>query len=200
MESSALVLLSGGMDSAVLLYYVMNTLEYSRVEVVMFDYGQYHKIELKYAQSLVDRLSIPYKIIKVDLTQFGRNFITAGDKDLTMVVPGRNSIFLSLATAWAETTGLRDIFIGANGEDFSIWPDCREQFVMLMSQAMAMGNEINGIYAPFVNKSKQEIVKIGRILGVPFGQTWSCYHPTTYEGKDEPCGKCHACIGRNAVL
>ena len=196
-EPSALVLLSGGMDSTTLLFYVMKTLEYSRIEVVMFDYGQRHRIELSYAQTIAKGLSMPYGIIKVNLTQFGNSFLTTDDKDLSAVVPARNSIFLSMATAYAEVRGLKDIFFAPNRGDFSIWPDCREQFVQLISQALSMGNDIKGIYAPFVNMTKKEIVKLGRELGVPYENTWSCYFPTD---KNEPCGGCHACIGRNEVL
>jgi len=196
-EPSALVLLSGGIDSTVLLYYVMKVLEYSRVEAILFNYGQSHKIELTYAQRLAEVNSIPYKIIKVDLTQFVGSSLTSEDKDLTVVVPARNSIFLSLATAFAETRGLQDIFIGATREDFENFPDCREQFVHLMGQALSVGNNIRGVYAPFVNKSKKEIVLLGRLLGVDFNSTWSCYHPTD---ENKPCGKCHACEEREVVL
>jgi len=114
-----------------------------------------------------------------------------------VVVPARNSIFLSLATAFAETRGLQDIFIGATREDFENFPDCREQFVHLMGQALSVGNNIRGVYAPFVNKSKKEIVLLGRLLGVDFNSTWSCYHPTD---ENKPCGKCHACEEREVVL
>jgi len=196
-ESSALVLLSGGMDSAVLLRYVKDVLEYDKIEALLFNYGQRHVIELNYAQVLANNLGVPYGTIYVDLGMFGGSSLTTEDDSLTVVVPARNSIFLSLATAYAETQGLQDIFIGCNGEDFADFPDCREQFIRAMSQALALGNNIQGVYAPFVNKSKSDIVKIGRSLGLSFQLTWSCYHPTD-DGK--PCGKCHACEEREAVL
>lgn len=206
-EPSALVLLSGGIDSTVLLYYVMEVLGYPKVEAILFDYGQRHKIELGYAQKLVyEVLSIHWTVIEVDLTQFGGSSLVSDDKDLPVVVPARNSIFLSLAAACAETRGLQDIFIGTCAEDFKDFPDCREEFIQLMSQALSMGNNIRGVYAPFVNRSKQEIVKIGRLMGVPFELTWSCYNPIRSQGIAEvvknykPCGKCHACIERNKVL
>lgn len=196
-ESSALVLLSGGMDSAVLLQYVKDVLEYDKVEAVLFDYGQSHKIELISARILAISSGIPYKTIFVDLTQFGGSSLTGEDENLSMVVPARNSIFLSLATAHAEVRGLQDIFIGCNSTDFAGFPDCREEFIQAMSQALSIGNSIRGVYAPFIKKSKAEIVKMGHLLGVNFKLTWSCYHPTD-EGK--PCKKCHSCIEREVVL
>jgi len=196
-ESSALVLLSGGMDSVTLLYYVRDVLNYSKVEVLLFDYGQRHKIELEYARALAVKLGIPSRTICVDLTQFGGSSLTEDDESLTVVTPARNSIFLSLATAYAETRGIPDIFFGPNAEDFTDFPDCREEFIEAMSQALSLGNNIRGVYAPFVNKSKEDIVKIGRALGVDFGGTWSCYHPTE---ESKPCGKCHACELREEAL
>lgn len=196
-ESSALVLLSGGIDSTVLLYYVKQVLGYSKVEAILFDYGQRHSVELSFARRIVRRLSISYKIIKVDLVQFGGSSLTTENKNLTVVVPARNSIFLSLAVAHAETRGLQDIFIGFNRADFKDFLDCREQFIQLMSQALSTGNNIRGVYAPFVNMSKKEIVVMGRLLAVPFDATWSCYCPTN---ENRPCGKCHACVERSLVL
>lgn len=196
-KSSALVLLSGGMDSTTLLYYVMKVLCYSKVEAILFDYGQRHRIELSYARKIAENLFIPFSVISVDLTQFGSSSLTAEDENLTVVVPARNSIFLSLATAHAEVRGLQDIFFAPNAEDFTDFPDCRVEYIQAMSQALSIGNNIRGVYAPFVDKTKQEIVKLGRLLGVPFERTWSCYHPTK---EDKPCGKCHACELREAVL
>lgn len=196
-NSSALVLLSGGIDSTVLLYYVMKVLNYARVEVILFDYGQQHRIEVPYAQRIVENLQIPYEIVEIDLKQFGHSSLTTGDENLSVVVPARNSIFLSLATAYAEVRGLQDIFFGPNREDFKDFPDCREQFVQLISQALSIGNNVRGVYAPFINMSKKDIVQLGRKLGVPFELTWSCYNPTD---KNEPCGKCHACTERSEAL
>lgn len=196
-ESSALVLLSGGIDSAVLLYYVKQVLGYSKVVAILFDYGQQHKIELEYAQKLAYGIGVPYKTINVDLTQFGGSSLTSGDEELSVVVPARNSIFLSLAAAYAEVRGIHDVFIGVNAEDFRDFPDCRDQFIHLMSRALSIGNNIRGVYVPFIDKSKQDIVKIGRTLNVPFEMTWSCYYPKHLYF---PCGKCHACIERNGVL
>lgn len=200
MKQSALVLLSGGIDSAVLLHYVKDVLEYDKVEAILFDYGQSHKIELQSAQIIAINLGIPHRTIYVDLTQFGSSSLTSigqEDQELTVVVPARNSIFLSMATAYAEIRGLQDIFIGCNSADFKDFPDCRESFIELMSQALQAGNNIRGVYAPFIKKSKSEIVKIGRSLGVNFKLTWSCYHPTI---DCKPCGKCHACLEREEAL
>ena len=196
-ELSALVLLSGGMDSAVLLQYVKDVLEYDKVEAIAFNYGQSNVIELDYARVFAADLGILYKIIYVDLTQFGGSSLTEDDKDLSVVVPARNSIFLSLATAYAETRELQDVFIGCSSENFADFPDCRIEYIQAMSQALSLGNNIQGVYAPFSSMSKTNIVKMGQLRGVNFQYTWSCYHPTK-EGK--PCGVCHACLEREEVL
>ena len=209
MATSVLVLYSGGMDSTVLLYYIRQVLLCHKVEAIIFDYGQRHRIEISYAQEMVKKLVIPYKIVKVDLTQFGESSLTSDDKDLPVVVPGRNSIFLSLAAAYAKTRGLEDIFFGPNLEDYKGFPDCRENYVESMSKALVLGTGIRTIRVPFINMSKREIVTLGKELGVPFGDTWSCYFPVKTDEifavidnrlQYKPCGKCHACIERSKVL
>ena len=203
-KPSALVLLSGGMDSTTLLYYVIKELKYSNVATIGFDYGQKHKKELKYAKNIADNLSVNFNILEINFNQFksnspliSNNEIPDENKDsqFLTVVPGRNSIFLSMATIYAQINGYRDIFIGANKEDFKSYLDCRENFIKLISNALSTGNDINGIYAPFVNMNKREIVIIGKKLYVPFHLTWSCYN-----GEDEPCNKCDACIEKNRSL
>jgi 7-cyano-7-deazaguanine synthase len=202
-KPSALVLLSGGMDSATLLYYVVKKLNYTKVEALGFDYGQKHKKELSYAKKLAKKLNISFKIIRIDLRQIGGSPLVSNskvpnqseDKQYTTVVPGRNSIFLSIASAYAETKGLQDVFFAPNLEDFKSYPDCRDEFVLLISQALAKGSNIRGIYAPFVNMSKIEIVKLGKELGVPYELTWSCY-----KGGKTHCGKCDACVERFNAL
>ena len=200
MDSSALVLFSGGTDSTTLLYYVMKTLYYDKVETIFFAYGQRHIIEMRNARAIAGRLKIPFKVINIDLRQFGRSSLTTKDMDLPVIVPARNSIFLSLATAYAETRGLQDIFIGANCDDFKDFPDCRKEFIVLIGHALSVGNNIRGVFAPFVRMSKHQIVDMGKKLGVPFERTWSCYFPIDKDEKMKPCNKCHACIERNKVL
>jgi len=201
MESSALVLLSGGMDSTTLLYYTIKIIGYSKVEAILFDYGQSHIIELKYAQKVARKLKVPYKVVKVDLRQFGGSSLTSDNNELSVVVPGRNAIFLSLAAAYAEIRGLQDIFFAPSLEDFKDFPDCREEFIQAIGKAVAIGYRIvKGIYAPFTQMSKREIVDMGRRMGVPYEDTWSCYFPIEKDEQYEPCGKCPACIERNKVL
>jgi 7-cyano-7-deazaguanine synthase len=197
LAQSALVLFSGGIDSTVLLYYVVKGSAYSRVEAILFDYGQQNRIELEYAQATIRDLSIPHKIVKVDLTQFGGSSLTAEDGNSTVIVPGRNSIFLSLATAYAQVRGLKDIYFGAILEDYSNFLDCREDFCRKMGLALISGYNIGGVFTPFVDMTKGEVVKLGERLGVPFKKTWSCYNPTD---ENEPCGWCGACIERSKVL
>ncbi|MHA1590947.1 MAG: 7-cyano-7-deazaguanine synthase, partial [Candidatus Heimdallarchaeaceae archaeon] len=132
-KPSALVLLSGGMDSTTLLYLVMKRYNYEKVEVIIFDYNQRHDVELRYAENIAKSLEVSYKVFEVDLTQFGGSFLTSKDDNSGMIVPARNSIFLSLATAYAETRGLQHIFFGPTLEDYNDFPDCRPVFVNLMS-------------------------------------------------------------------
>jgi len=202
-KPSALVLLSGGMDSTTLLYYVKKTLLYTKVETIGFDYSQRHKIELEYAKKIAKKVKVPFRIIKIDLRQFGGSPLTSetevprmkDDKQHLTVVPARNSIFLSLATAYAEVKGLQDIFIGATIDDFKSYPDCRSQFISLISKALSAGNNIRGVYAPFANLSKFDVVSKGKVLQVPYVLTYSCY-----EGLAKPCNQCDACVERNKVL
>jgi len=194
---SGLVLLSGGMDSSTLLYYVIETLKYDKVEAIVFDYGQRHRIEISYAQTIAERLGISYEIVKVDIAQFGGSSLISEDRNLSVVVPGRNAIFLSLAAAYAKTRELEDVFFGPTLEDYSGFPDCRDSFVRLMNRALAIGIGIRGIHAPFIHLGKKEVVALGKELGVPYDLTWSCYFPTD---NNKPCGRCHACMERELVL
>lgn len=183
-KSSALVLLSGGMDSVTLLYYVKKVLGYD-VVALGFDYGQKNKIELEYARKSAKGLNVPFSVLKIQML-FGQG----------VFVPGRNVIFLAYATAFASLKGIQDIFFGPTKDDFREFTDCREEFVRYISSALSKGYGINGIYAPFVHKSKKEVVELGRKLGVLFHLTWSCYTPQ----KGRPCRKCLACINRANAL
>lgn len=198
-KPSALVLLSGGMDSTTLLYYVLKKLKYTKVECVGFNYEQRHKKEIKYAKKICENLSLPFNVIEVNLRQFGNSALTdkidvpvaEEDKQYLTVVPGRNSIFLSLVSAYASIRGLSDVFIGVNLDDFRTYNDCREDYIHHINIALTKGCGIRGVYAPFVNMSKVDIVKLGLELDVPYELTWTCYL-----GEEEPCMKCDACIER----
>jgi 7-cyano-7-deazaguanine synthase len=204
--SKALVLLSGGMDSTTLLYYVRKRLGYSQVYTISFNYTQRHVRELDAADQIV-KIFKPagHKIVRIDLSQFGGSPLTATnidvpdqreDRQYLTVVPSRNSILLSLAAAYAETKQIPDIFFGANFEDFRSYPDCRQEYVQAISNALSKGNTyVKGVYAPFIDKTKIEIVELGMSLDVPWDATYSCY-----KGGEKHCMKCDACVERFTAL
>lgn len=202
----AIVLVSGGMDSAVLLYFLKKTRRY-RLHGLLFDYGQRHRQEMKSAASLLKAARVPFQ--KVDL-----NFPWKGSvlldpearlprrrtlKEIRRAipptyVPARNLIFLSLATGCAEAIGAERIFYGANAVDYSGYPDCRPVFVDHLNRTIRTGTRAGSlrktiqIEAPLLRLSKGEIVLLGKQCGVPFEKTWSCY-----AGEMRPCGECDSC-------
>lgn len=189
--------MSGGMDSAVTLYMAMR--RGYKVHCMIFDYGQRHKKEIYYAKRLARHAGCDYIVLKIKLPWRKSALL---DKDLPIpdrkrlrgipitYVPGRNTIFLSFAISYAEATNSKVIFIGANAIDFSGYPDCRpiyfKRFNNLVKEAIKARNI--RIEAPLLYKSKKEIVRLGKKLGVPFEMTWSCYR-----GGKLPCGRCDAC-------
>jgi 7-cyano-7-deazaguanine synthase len=203
----AVVLLSGGLDSA-------TTLAISRrdgfvAHALSFDYGQRHKLELEAAKSVAAALGVrDHRIATIDLRVFGgsaltadlavpksRDFADGGEIPITYV-PARNTIFLSYALAWCEVLGAADIFIGANAIDYSGYPDCRPEFIAafetlarLATKAGIEGTKFQ-IHAPLIAMSKAEIIRKGLELGVDLSLTHSCYDPTA-EGA--ACGECDSC-------
>jgi len=196
----AIVLLSGGMDSAVTLYIARK--KGYKACCLIFDYGQRHKKEVSFAKNLARRVKSEFLVLDIKLPWQGsalldkgipvpehRN-VSSGNKIPSTYVPGRNTIFLSFALSFAEAIGARTIFIGANARDFSGYPDCRPLYFKRFNELVKRATKIKGIriQAPLLHKTKKEIVNIGRDLGVPFEATWSCY-----KGGKRPCGKCDAC-------
>lgn len=209
----AVVLLSGGLDSA-------TTLAIARRDgfachALSFDYGQRHECELAAAQAVGKALGVVRHVVaKIDLRAFGGSALTddiAVPKDRTAsameagipitYVPARNTVFLSYALAWAEVLGSFDIFIGVNAVDYSGYPDCRPAFVTAFEQlanlATAAGVEGKGrfrVHAPLIDMSKAEIIRTGLELGVDYGLTHSCYDPVrTAAGAWQACGHCDSC-------
>jgi 7-cyano-7-deazaguanine synthase len=207
----AVVLLSGGMDSA-----TTAAIAKSRgfeVYGLSFRYGQRHLIELEAARRVAAHLQLAgHIVLDVDLRGFGGSALT-GDlpvpKDTPLerigegipvtYVPARNTIFLAFALGWAEVLGAHDIFLGANALDYSGYPDCRPEFLAafermanLATRAGVEGARIR-IHAPLITLSKREIVIQGLNLGVDFGLTSTCYDPAA---DGTPCGRCEACILR----
>jgi len=198
----AVVLLSGGLDSA-------TTLAMARIAhdcyALSFDYGQRQKIELEHAKKIAQAMGVKeHLILRLDLAMIGGSALTS---DIPVpkgglqsgipvtYVPARNTILLAHALAWAEVLEAQSIFIGVNAVDYSGYPDCRQPFLSafekmanLGTKAGAEGKKIN-IIAPLITMSKAEIIMIGTVMGVDYSLTHSCYDPA--DGL--ACGRCDAC-------
>ncbi len=193
----AIVLLSGGMDSAVTLFYARK--RGFDTHCLIFDYGQRHKKEIRFAKRLAYLRDSKYSVLRIRLpwkhsALLDRKISVPQNRGSSGIpvtyVPARNTIFLSFALSFAEAIGARNIFIGANARDFSGYPDCRPAYFKKFNELLRKATKARGIEikAPLLYKTKKEIVDLGRRLGVPFELTWSCY-----EGGNRPCGKCDAC-------
>jgi len=204
----AVVLLSGGLDSATVL--AICHAEGFESYALSFRYGQRHEREIGAAKKIARSLGVRrHRIAQIDLRVFGGSALTA-DLDVPVsrseaemaqdipvtYVPARNTIFLSYALAWAEVLGARDIFIGANAVDYSGYPDCRPEFIHafeqlanLATRAGVQGDRFT-IHAPLISLRKSEIIQRGMSLGVDYSLTHSCYQPSP-EG--EACGVCDSC-------
>ncbi len=200
----AVVLLSGGLDSA-------TTLALARKEgfachCLSLDYGQRHRAELHAAEKVAKSLgAAEHKTVKLDLTVFGGSALTdssivvpvdATEGIPVTYVPARNTIMLSLALAWAEVLGAQDIFVGVNAVDYSGYPDCRPEYVKayeamanLATKAGVEGRKLS-VHAPLIRLSKAEIIRLGTSLGVDYSLTVSCYQA---DDMGRACGKCDSC-------
>ncbi len=205
-DRKAVALLSGGLDSATTLY--LARAKGFFCYTLSFDYGQRHLRELESARKLAEAAKSPLEIVRFSLPWKGSALLDpslslpkgrspeAMQKEIPATyVPARNTIFLSFAASWAETLEASFIYIGANALDFSGYPDCRPDYFTAFNRMIEKGTKEKEspiqIIAPLVDKTKAEIIQIGRKLGVPYELTWSCY-----EGTDVPCGSCDSCILR----
>jgi 7-cyano-7-deazaguanine synthase len=207
--NNAVVLLSGGMDSATVL--AIARAQGYRCYALSVDYGQRHYTELAAAQRVAQTLGAhEHRVVKIDLTGFGGSALT--DKNIAVpqqptqgipltYVPARNTIMLSLALAWAEVLQAQDIFIGVNAVDYSGYPDCRPAFIEafermanLATKAAVEGHPLT-VHAPLLSLSKAEIILQGLALGVDFAQTVSCYQA---DKSGRACGVCDSCRLRRA--
>lgn len=206
----AVILLSGGMDSATVLAIARN--DGYECHALSLDYGQRHRAELAAATRIAQSMgAIAHRIVRLDLTVFGGSALTdprialpvEGIKDGIPItyVPARNTIMLSLALAWAEVLAARHIFFGANAVDYSGYPDCRPEYVSafeslanLATKAAVEGNSIT-VHAPIIALSKADIVRRGMALGVDYALTISCYQATD-DGR--ACRQCDSCRLRRA--
>ena len=200
----AVVLVSGGLDSATALAIARD--QGFECYALSVAYGQRHDIELEAAKRVASALGVrAHRVITVDLSSFGGSALTDPNIDVPETpttgipityVPARNTVFLSLALAWAETLGARDIFIGVNAVDYSGYPDCRpafiEAFTRLARLATRTGVEGSGfvIHTPLIDLSKADIIRRGVALGIDYRNTVSCYQPDT-DGR--ACGRCDSC-------
>jgi 7-cyano-7-deazaguanine synthase len=209
-DKKAVVLLSGGLDSATTLAIAQS--EDFRCYALTFRYGQRHTKEIEAAKNVARFLgAVEHRIIDIDLGQFGGSSLTDNKIEVPKdradlgesgkipptYVPARNTIFLSYALAWAEVLGAFDIFIGVNSTDYSGYPDCRAEFIAAFEKtanlATAAAIEARGklkIHTPIINMTKAEIILTGTKLGVDFSLTHSCYDP---DDKGRSCGRCDSC-------
>ncbi len=204
----AVCLLSGGLDSA-------TTLAIAReqgfaVHALSIRYGQRHAVELQAAQRVAQALGAQAHLVsELDLRAFGGSALTADidvpkDRDEQAMaagipvtyVPARNTVFLSLALAWAETLGAQDLFIGVNAVDYSGYPDCRPEFIRAFETMAGLATKagVEGaplrVHTPLIDLSKADIIRRGTALGVDYGLTVSCYDP---DAEGRPCGHCDSC-------
>ncbi len=208
----AVCLLSGGLDSSTCLAYARR--EGFECYALSFDYGQRHRIELEAAARVAAAVgAAQHLIFPIDLRLFGGSALTSdapvpkGREVAEMTsaipvtyVPARNTIFLSLALAWAEVLGCSDVFIGVNAIDYSGYPDCRPEFIAAFEQMANLATRAGveqgvrfRIHTPLAGLTKAGIVKLAMDLGLDVGLTHSCYDPAP---SGAPCGQCDSCILR----
>jgi 7-cyano-7-deazaguanine synthase len=208
MPAPAVVLLSGGLDSATVA--ALASRDGFDVHALSFRYGQRHALELDAASKVAAHIGVAeHRVVDVDLRAFGGSALTAdipvpkgrpvdavADIPVTYV-PARNTIFLSFALAFAEVLGSSDVFIGVNALDYSGYPDCRPEYIAafevmgrLATKAGVEGTQHLRIHAPLVDMTKADIIRAGVDLGVDYGMTLSCYDPAA---DGAACGSCDAC-------
>ncbi len=203
----AVILLSGGLDSATTLALAQE--QGFECFTLSLDYGQRHAIELAAAERVASTLgAVEHRVVAISLDQFGGSALTDQKIDVpeelivgipVTYVPARNTIFLSIALGWAEVLGARDIFVGVNAVDYSGYPDCRPEFIAafeglanLATKAGVEGDRFH-IHAPLIHLSKAEIIREGDRLGIDYGITVSCYQA---DQQGRACGRCNSCYLR----
>lgn len=195
MPKKAIVLLSGGIDSATCLY-LAKSRGFSP-HCLIFDYGQRHRREINSAKKIAQKAKAKYLVCKINLPWKGSSLfnyklkVPRRSRGIpSTYVAARNTIFLSFALSYAEAIRAKAIFIGANSVDFSNYPDCRPDFYRAFSKVVKTGIKNKGIriFTPLITQTKAEIIKLGQKLGVPYGLSWSCYR-----GQRWPCGACDSC-------
>jgi 7-cyano-7-deazaguanine synthase len=210
-QPKAIVLLSGGLDSATAAAQAISD-GYSPI-ALSFRYGQRHERELEAARQVAAHLGIQeHYVMEVNLAQWGGSSLTDLNETLpqdgvqpdvipSTYVPGRNTVFIAIALSLAEAQGAEAIYLGINAVDYSGYPDCRPEYLeafqnlATLSSKAGLEGHAPTLVAPLVRDTKEEIVRRALRLGVPIEITWSCY-----EGGQEPCGKCDSCRIRDKAL
>ena len=199
-KNKAVVALSGGADSATILYLAMQQCE--EVHAISIDYGQRHVKELECAKKLCEMNKIKHTIVPFDLTMFGGSPLTdknikvpsqAAQNQAATVVPYRNTFIAIIAAAYCKANGLNVIYMGPTYEDLANYEDCRPIFFEALQQLVLLAGTVHDleIRTPFITVCKQQIIQLGEMMQVPYKDTWTCY-----EGKEEPCMACDACRER----
>ncbi len=209
-SKNCVLLISGGLDSVTLLHYLVRQEQYKNVFGLSFLYGQKHSREIECARWQMNFLGMEHHTI-VDLSVISPllkdgSTLIKGSPDIPQLneiplneriqpptyVPNRNMIFLSLASAWAESSGISDVFYSAQAHDeYGYW-DCTESFVIRMNHVLALNRKhCITIHAPFLKMTKKDVLALGYQLGVDYAHTWSCYR-----GEEKACGNCPTCIER----
>ncbi len=202
-NKKALILYSGGLDSTTVLHHALS--QNYHCTALTIDYNQRHSYEVKSSQEYLKQENIDGLVFKIDLSQIGGSALTDSKLKVPMeyqpgipitYVPARNTIFLSIASAYAEKLSISEIFIGVNQIDYSGYPDCRPEFIDSIQSTINLGTKVgvNGksisINAPLINMSKREIIQYGTELGVDYSRTVSCYQ---LDSEGRACGKCDSC-------
>jgi len=202
--SKAVVLVSGGLDSATVLALAIE--QGYLCYALSFDYGQRHRAELDAARVVAGVLGVvEHRIVSIDLKQFGGSALTDDAIDVPTqptpgipitYVPARNTVFLSFGLAWAEVLDASDIFIGVNAVDYSGYPDCRPEFIAAFEETANLATKagIEGarlrVHTPLIHLSKADIIRAGHELGVDYSATVSCYQA---DSTGAACGQCDSC-------
>jgi 7-cyano-7-deazaguanine synthase len=202
-NKKALILFSGGLDSTTVLHHAI-TKGYDCISLTI-DYNQRHSYEIESSQKYLKNLKLKGYVFKIDLTQIGGSALTDNAINVptemnigipVTYVPARNTIFLSIASAYAEKMGIDQIFIGVNQIDYSGYPDCRPDFIDSFKTTINLGTKtgVDGkqleIHTPLINMSKKDIIKYGHDMGIDYSQTVSCYQ---LDNNGNACGHCDAC-------
>lgn len=209
MNDRAVVLVSGGLDSATALAIASH--EGYACHALSFDYGQRHGVELSAASRVARSVGVvEHRVVKVDIAAFGGSALTDPGLEVPespstgipiTYVPARNTVFLALALAWAETLAARHLFIGVNAVDYSGYPDCRPAFIAAFERLANLATKLGvdggqiEVHTPLIDLTKAEIIRSGIELGVDYAPTVSCYQPNS---SGEACGRCDSCRIRRA--